>query len=261
MKPSCSVAGSISIWKRSAGIGAARVVVLTSGSKRVPAPLRGATKPLEAFKPKDQRDKSETNGGFLILAYDRVVGDAPQILNDDVHQWVTAVRYLAPEVNRSVKDVELRGFHAYRWDIRNDTHINAFGARATARYRDLYAGFDATAIVGKTREVSEALRVITNDPDRVLIAVEPLVARQMRKMPESQSKERLAGKSVSVRHGHKCNRPETIGFRKGFRFVKRLSGQNRDLDLRTVPRPVENQIIDAIGRAPLQRLANLHSAA
>lgn len=123
-----------------------------------------ATKPLEAFKPKDQRDKSETNGGFLILAYDRVVGDAPQILNDDVHQWVTAVRYLAPEVNRSVKDVELRGFHAYRWDIRNDTHINAFGARATARYRDLYAGFDATAIVGKTREVSEALRVITNDP-------------------------------------------------------------------------------------------------
>lgn len=123
-----------------------------------------ATKPLEAFKPKGQRDTSESNGAFLILAYDRVVGDRPQILNDDVHQYVTAVRYLAPELNRKVKDVELRAFHAYRWDVRNDTHINAFGFRAAARFMDLYAGVDATAIVGKTREVSEALRVITNDP-------------------------------------------------------------------------------------------------
>lgn len=123
-----------------------------------------ATKPLEAFKPKGERDTTETNGGFLILAYDRVVGDQPQILNDDVHQWVTAVRYLGPEVNRKLKDVELRAFHAYRWDVRNETRINAFGFRAAARFMDLYAGVDATAIVGKTREVSEALRVITNDP-------------------------------------------------------------------------------------------------
>ena len=123
-----------------------------------------ATKPLEAFKPKGERDTSETNGGFLILAYDRVVGDAPQLLQDDVHQWVTAVRYLGPEVTRKLKDVEVRVFHAYRWDNRNDTHINAFGARAAARYADLYAGFDATTILGRTREVSEALRVISNDP-------------------------------------------------------------------------------------------------
>jgi hypothetical protein len=123
-----------------------------------------ATKPLEAFKPKGQRDTTETNGGFLILAYDRVVGDAPQLLSDDVHQWVTAVRWLGPEVTKSLKDVELRAFHAYRWDVRNDTAINAFGGRAAARFHDLYAGIDATAIVGKTREVSEALRVITNDP-------------------------------------------------------------------------------------------------
>jgi len=123
-----------------------------------------ATKPLEAFKPKGQRDTTESNGTFLIMAYDRVVGDQPQILNDDVHQYVTAVRYLGPEVNRRLKDVELRAFHAYRWDVRNETRINAFGFRAAARFMDLYAGVDATAIVGKTREVSEALRVITNDP-------------------------------------------------------------------------------------------------
>ncbi len=123
-----------------------------------------ATKPLEAFKPKNERDKTESNGGFLIFAYDRVVGDAPQVLQDDVHQWVSAVRWLAPKVTRQLKDVEVRAFHAYRWDSRNETRINAVGGRVSARFADLYAGLDTVAILGKTKEVSEALRVITNDP-------------------------------------------------------------------------------------------------
>ena len=123
-----------------------------------------ATKPLEAFKPKSERDKTESKGGFLILAYDRVVGDSPQILQDDVHQWVTAVRWLDPKVTRELRDVEFRAFHAYRWDSRNETRINAIGGRVTARFADLFAGVDAVGILGKTREVSEALRVISNDP-------------------------------------------------------------------------------------------------
>ncbi len=123
-----------------------------------------ATKPLEAFKRPWDRDKSETNGGFLILAFDRVVGDRPQTLQDDVHQWVTAVRYLKPEASPKIKDVELRLFHAYRWDTRNETRIHAIGGRVSGRFGDFFVGADVVGIVGKTREVSEALRVITNDP-------------------------------------------------------------------------------------------------
>ena len=42
--------------------------------------------------------------------------------------------------------------------------MNAIGGRASAAMGDFYAGFDATGIVGSTREVSEAFHVITNDP-------------------------------------------------------------------------------------------------
>lgn len=122
-----------------------------------------ATKPLEAFKPKEQRDKSLDRGTFLVLAYDRLVNDRPQLLNDDVHQWITAVRYLEPNLG-VLKDVEGRVFHVHRWDRKNDTAVHAFGSRVTYRLADFYAGFDVIGILGKTREVANAFRVITNDP-------------------------------------------------------------------------------------------------
>jgi hypothetical protein len=122
-----------------------------------------ATKPLEGFKPKDQRDKSETKGMFLILAYDHLVNDKIASYGDNLANWITAVRFLAPE-DRWGKDLELRVFHAYRWDNRNDSHIHAIGSRATSRFGDFYAGFDATVLLGRTREVSEAFKVINNDP-------------------------------------------------------------------------------------------------
>ena len=122
-----------------------------------------ATKPLEAFKSKDMRNASEHEGAFLILAYDRLVNDQPQVLNSNLHSWATAIRVLAPGFER-MRDVELRLFHAYRWDTRFDTNVHAIGGRATARLGNFYGGFDAVGILGSTREVSEAFHLITNDP-------------------------------------------------------------------------------------------------
>lgn len=122
-----------------------------------------ATKPLEAFKHKDMRNASDREGLFLILAYDRLVTDQPQVLGSNLHGWITALRFLAPQLDR-LRDVEARLFHAYRWDTRFATGVHAIGGRMTARVGDFHAGFDMTGILGSTREVSEAFHLITNDP-------------------------------------------------------------------------------------------------
>ena len=88
-----------------------------------------ATKPLAGFKPKDERDRSESTGLFLILAYDRLVTDDPQRFSDDLHGWVSALRLLAPK-HPFGSDAELRLFHAYRWSSANDTGISAIGGRS-----------------------------------------------------------------------------------------------------------------------------------
>ena len=123
-----------------------------------------ATKPLEAFKRPADRDRSETKGVFLILAYDRLVTDNPQRLADDLHGWITAIRWLEP-THRLGGDYEARLYHAYRWSTDNDTAVSAFGGRLMSRLpNDLHAGIEAAFITGSTREVAEAFRVITNDP-------------------------------------------------------------------------------------------------
>src|SRR5262249_21253384 len=43
-----------------------------------------ATKPLEAFKPQDERDVSGTRGLIVGVAYDRVVNDSVALFADDV---------------------------------------------------------------------------------------------------------------------------------------------------------------------------------
>ena len=122
-----------------------------------------ATKPLKGFKPAAERDKSETKGFFLILAYDRLVTDDPMKFSDDLHNYITAVRLLAPRHPLGT-DAELRFFHAYRWSKDNGTAINAFGGRAMSTFGEVTAGLEATLVAGSTREVSEAFRLITNDP-------------------------------------------------------------------------------------------------
>jgi hypothetical protein len=122
-----------------------------------------ATKPLEAFKPPSDRDATETKGLFLILAYDRLVTGDPMKFTDDLQNYITAVRWLEPR-HRLGTDAELRVFHAYRWSGANDTAVNAVGARAMATFGEVTAGVEGTVVAGSTREISEAFRVITNDP-------------------------------------------------------------------------------------------------
>jgi hypothetical protein len=123
-----------------------------------------ATKPLEGLKPKAERDRSETKGLFLIFAYDRHVTDDPQRFKDDLHGYVGALRWLEPE-HPFGSDFEARLFHAYRGSRANDTNVHAIGGRVMSTLQGgLSAGIEGTFIAGSTREVSEAFRVITNDP-------------------------------------------------------------------------------------------------
>lgn len=122
-----------------------------------------ATKPLEIFAPKDERDTSETRGLFLIVRYDRLVTDELRFFADDLHNIVDGLRYLAPDYPLG-RDLELRLIHNYRWDDRNGTGVHAVSARAMSSFGPFTAGVDATVIAGKTREISSAYHVLNNDP-------------------------------------------------------------------------------------------------
>ena len=58
--------------------------------------------------------------------------DDPLRLGDDVHEWITAVRYLQQDAG-PVKQLEGRLFHTYRWDVHNDTAVNAIGMSNMSR--------------------------------------------------------------------------------------------------------------------------------
>lgn len=123
-----------------------------------------ATKPLEAFKPPSERDKTETKGVFFILAYDRLVTDDPQRFKDDLHGFISAIRWLEPE-HAFGSDYEARLYYAYRGSRAYDTNVHAIGGRLMSKLRgDITAGIESTVALGSTREVSEAFRVISNDP-------------------------------------------------------------------------------------------------
>lgn len=122
-----------------------------------------ATKPFEAFKPKDLRDTSESKGFFFITAYDQLVIDEPQLLGFQLHDFILATRYLQPKI-RQFRDVEIRAYYTYRWDGHFGTNVHAFGGRAVAKLGDFFAGVDGVGVLGGTQEVSDAFHLITNDP-------------------------------------------------------------------------------------------------
>lgn len=134
-----------------------------------------ATKPLEAFKPKDRRSTSANEGLILALAYDRWVTDDPQHLTSAVSQWDTALRFAAPDWAGG-HDLLLAAYHAHRWDGQFGTRINSFGLRAINSFGPVTLGFDVAANLGTTREISESYHVITND-DVVDQKVQQLGAR------------------------------------------------------------------------------------
>jgi hypothetical protein len=135
-----------------------------------------ATKPLELARPESERDASETRGLFLIMAYDRLVTGDPQRFADDVHGWVSALRYLQP-THPLGGDFEARLFHAVRWSKQDGTGISAIGGRLmSALPNDVRAGMEAIVVTGSTREVSRALTVIGREP-ATLQSVHQLGAR------------------------------------------------------------------------------------
>ncbi len=125
-----------------------------------------ATKPLEAFKPAAERSRSESEGMFVGVSYDRLVGDDPHLFADDVHQIAVGVRYLQPKWAAG-RDLWLSGYYVHRWDGQFATRLNSLGARGYSRFGPkgrLALGFDIAANLGTTREISEAYKVISNDP-------------------------------------------------------------------------------------------------
>lgn len=135
-----------------------------------------ATKPLEAFKPKEKRNLNPSEGLILALGYDRIVTDSPQLFADDVSQWFSALVFSAPE-HPLGKNLLATAFHVHRWNPANATSINVVGLRANSSFKGgLSAGFDVAYNFGSTREVSEAYKFITNDPV-VDQAIEQLGAR------------------------------------------------------------------------------------
>jgi hypothetical protein len=122
-----------------------------------------ATKPLEAFKPKDLQDPSEQKGMFLVLAYDQLVIDEPQLLGFQLHDAIVALQYKQPKLG-VFRDVELRGFYTYRWDGHFGTNVDAMGGRVIGRIGDFSGGVDAVGVLGATQEVSDAFHLVTNDP-------------------------------------------------------------------------------------------------
>jgi hypothetical protein len=118
-----------------------------------------ATKPLEAFKRPEDRDRTDQRGVFLILAYDRLVTEDPQLFGDDVQQTVEGIRWLEPS-----RGQDLFLFHVHRWDGQYSTKVESFGVRAMMKFGDVTAGLESATNLGSTREVAAAYKTITNDP-------------------------------------------------------------------------------------------------
>lgn len=123
-----------------------------------------ATKPLEALKRPEDRDAGEAKGLVVALGYDRLVTDQVYLRGDDVHQIFTALRYQDPTFADRGRDLGAQAFYVHRWDKQFGSAVNAMGLRASARYGAFYGGFDTALVLGKTREISQAYSLLTNDP-------------------------------------------------------------------------------------------------
>ena len=122
-----------------------------------------ATKPLEAFKPKELRNTSEHEGFIFATMYDRWASDSIQRFVDDVNQIAVAARYLQPDFLLGT-DFQSTLFYAHRWNKQYSTRVNTVGGRVAARFGDLHMGVDLAGNIGTTREISEAYSLISNDP-------------------------------------------------------------------------------------------------
>jgi hypothetical protein len=121
------------------------------------------TKPLEGLKPEAERDTSRDNGLFLMGFYDRVATGETRLFGDDLQGVGTVVKWLNPQPTART-NVELQMVYGHRWERDFDTAIHILNGRAIGRIDRLSAGVEGAAIFGQTREVSDALSLINNDP-------------------------------------------------------------------------------------------------
>ncbi|MCS6902009.1 MAG: hypothetical protein RMJ98_20470, partial [Myxococcales bacterium] len=122
-----------------------------------------ATKPLEAFKPKEKRNLSQTEGFFLVMGYDNFVSDSPQLFGDDVRQFFGAMLFNTPTLG-PFSDISTTGYAVHRWDEQYSSNIYTFGLRGMARLGGFHFGGEVATNQGTTREIGQAYRVIANDP-------------------------------------------------------------------------------------------------
>jgi hypothetical protein len=122
-----------------------------------------ATKPLEGLKPAGQRDTSADRGLFWVAFYDHLAENQVYLFGDNVNGIGTGLRYLNPDPVHE-QGAELDAFYSHRWQTEYDTDINITSLRAIGHLGKLSAGAEGGYIFGATREVSQALALINNDP-------------------------------------------------------------------------------------------------
>lgn len=122
-----------------------------------------ATKPLEASKPKEQRNLDENQGLVLIGMFDRMSNGNPVVISDDVNQGAVAARFIEPVVG-PLRDLELLFYYAHRWNKSYETRVNTIGGRAAFKASKFHGGLDMVGNIGTTKEVAAAYSLITNDP-------------------------------------------------------------------------------------------------
>lgn len=121
------------------------------------------TKPLEAFKPKELRNRSADEGLVLGFVFDRFVTDLPIRPDQAIYQLGTAVRWGAKTLG-PLEDALVSAYYIRRWDGQYGTKVNSFGVRAMTKVGHFSFAFDGATVLGSTREVASAFSLISNDP-------------------------------------------------------------------------------------------------
>ncbi len=127
------------------------------------------TKPLEVAKAiisgdPSAADSRQDRGLFLGFAYDRLVDDAIQLSADDAGQFGTSLIYKLPEfeiLGLSGRELMLSASFAYRGSEAVDLALYVLPLELEVGIEDFHLEVQAAVILGETREVSDALSLMS----------------------------------------------------------------------------------------------------
>ena len=131
------------------------------------------TKPIEIARAlingdPDGADSRQDRGLFFGCAYDRLVDDAVQLSGDDADQFAGSLYYLIPELDLfglRVHDFKFSFTYAYRTAADAELKLHAMPMELRVGIEDFHLEVQAAMLIGETREVSEALSLISGkDP-------------------------------------------------------------------------------------------------